>query len=69
MSLQANIQQISGREVEITVRSMTGFTFSFDGQDDEAAARIVKFFENEAREVSSEFDEECDMTCVYIDIH
>ena len=64
--MTAKISDVAGREIEITVRGLRAFTFSFDGRDDVASAKLAAFFASEAK-VVCEYDEECDQTCIFID--
>lgn len=66
MSLIKEISAVAGRAVELTIRGQRNFTFSFEGRDDNASAKLVSFFRKEAK-ARSEYDEECDLTCVYVD--
>ncbi|MGU9992736.1 hypothetical protein D0839_16285 [Bordetella avium] len=60
------ITKIAGRAVELTIRGEKSFTFSFDGRDDSASARLMDFFRS-AGKAASDYDAECDHTCVYVD--
>lgn len=66
MSLIDRVSKIAGRAVELTIRGDRKFTFSFEGRDDSAAAKLVAFFRPEAK-TTSDYDEECDHTCIYVD--
>ncbi|RIQ79060.1 hypothetical protein D0837_17260 [Bordetella avium] len=61
------ITKIAGRAVELTIRGEKSFTFSFDGRDDSASARLMDFFRSATAKVTSDYDAECDHTCVYVD--
>ena len=65
----AAVQQVAavaGRAVELTIRAERAFTFSFEGRDDAAARKITGFFAGHA-DARAEYDEECDLTCVFVD--
>mgnify|MGYP001206711812 CR=1 FL=1 len=66
-TIERKISAIVGREVELTIRSLTEHTFSFDGRDEKAEQALVEFFKSAAM-VSSRYDAECDLTCVYVQI-
>lgn len=63
----SRIAKVAGRAVELTIRGDRNFTFSFDGRDDAAQNRLVSFFADAAKRVSSDYDAECDHTCIYVD--
>ena len=64
---EQNLSNICGTKVEITVRDEREFTFSFDGQNESAVARLRKFFGLQAR-LEVRYDAECDFTCVYASV-
>ena len=66
MNAIAKIEQIAGRSMEFTVRGERNFTFSFEGRDDAAVSKVVEFFAAWAN-VSADYDEECDQTCIFVD--
>lgn len=66
-ALETQLTGIAGRPVEVTVRGDRKFTFSFDGQCEAAVAAVRRFFGSLARMTSS-YDEECDLTCIYADV-
>lgn len=41
MSLIKQISAVAGRAVELTIRGERNFTFSFEGRDDTASAKLV----------------------------
>lgn len=61
-ALTATLTEIAGRPIEITVRGDNDFTFSYEGDHPEAAARLGEFF---GMSLAPSYDEECDFTCVY----
>ena len=65
--LALRISQECGKACELTIRGEREFTFSFDGSDFAAAAKIVRFF-GTAADCSIRYDEECEMTCVYVSV-
>ena len=66
MNAITHIEQVAGRSMEFTVRGDRSFTFSFEGRDDVAVSKVVEFFAAWAN-VSADYDEECDQTCIFID--
>lgn len=66
-SLEARISTECGKACELTIRAEREFTFSFNGSDFAAAAKIVKFF-GTAADCSVRYDEECELTCVYVSV-
>lgn len=60
------INQVAGREIEITIRGDRSFTFSFDEIDEVATRKICDFFKGSAK-ISVETDEECG-TFIYCDV-
>lgn len=64
MNAPASINQIAGRQVEMTIRGDRDFTFSFDCIDSTATQKIVSFFKGSAK-VEVETDIECG-TFIYI---
>ena len=60
------INQVAGREVEITIRGERNFTFSFDAIDKVATSKICAFFEGQAK-IKVHEDEECG-TFIYCDV-
>ena len=67
-NVAAFIQQVLQHPAEITVRSASGFTFSFAGQDAAAVARVSAFFSGQPATVSAEFDDELNETFIYLDL-
>jgi len=66
MNTLATIEQVAGRSMEFTIRGDRNFTFSFEGRDEEAVNKVVEFFAEHAK-VSADYEEECDLTCIFID--
>jgi len=60
------INQVAGREVEVTVRGERNFTFSFEIIDKVATRKICEFFKGQAK-IEVEEDEECG-TFIYIEV-
>jgi hypothetical protein len=60
------INKVAGREVEVTVRGLRSFTFSFEDVDKEATRKICEFFKGHAK-IEVQEDEECG-TFIYCDI-
>lgn len=55
-----------GVKLEITIRGLRDFTFSFEGNNDATKKAIEKYFRKNAVKVWSLYDSECDLTCVYV---
>ena len=66
MNAITHIEQVAGRSMEFTIRGDRNFTFSFEGRDDAAVSKVVEFFAAWAN-VSADYDEECDQTCIFIE--
>lgn len=65
LALQNLISRLCGRPVEITIRGGADFTFSFVGDDPTAVQRIKSYFDGYTVSCLSEYDKECDLSCVY----
>jgi hypothetical protein len=61
------LKSISGQEIEITFRGEKSFTVSFDCQDSNAQTILVEYFKKAAKKVTSDYDEECEQTCIWIE--
>ncbi len=57
-NLENQLCQIAGVPVEVTVRGLRAFTFSFETVDAKAVAAIEKYFGDLAK-LEVEVDEEC----------
>jgi hypothetical protein len=66
--LEKAISQVAGVQVEITVIDKKNFSFLFDGDNKEAANKIVKYFSSHAIVDNDGYDEECDCTCIYVKV-
>lgn len=65
-TLKKTLSQVAGIEVDITIRGENKFTFSFEGENKEAADKIINFFGNKLKDnPTGEYDLECDMTFIY----
>lgn len=64
--LENNMTQVAGVPVEITVRGKKAFTFSFEGKNETAAKKIQQYFAPVHLEY--DYDEECDLTCLYMNL-
>lgn len=63
----ANVLSIMfGKRLDITIRGPRNFTFSFEGCDNSAKSKIEKYFKKSAVKVWSIYDNECNLTCVYV---
>lgn len=66
--LESMMSKIAGINVELCVRGERSFTFYFYGCNNYAMNAIVKFFSNDAKSVKADYDQDCDMTCVYLEV-
>ena len=66
MKTLESVNQVAGREVEVTVRGDRSFTFSFDAIDKKATEAIKAFFSGQST-ISVEEDEECG-TFIYCEV-
>lgn len=64
--LEYNMTQVAGVPVEITIRGEKSFTFSFEGKNEVAAKKIQEYFYPVV--LDYDYDEECDLTCLYMNI-
>ncbi|AKI28834.1 hypothetical protein PM404_gp45 [Stenotrophomonas phage vB_SmaS-DLP_1] len=64
-AMETKMSKVAGAAVELTIRAERAFTFSFESVNEEAAAKLAKFFEGQAK-VEVEHDEECG-SFVYVD--
>lgn len=64
-AMEAKMSKVAGAAFELTIRAERAFTFSFESVNEEAAAKLAKFFEGQAK-VEVEHDEECG-SFVYVD--
>ncbi|MDD3229591.1 MAG: hypothetical protein PHE09_10285 [Oscillospiraceae bacterium] len=67
VELERTLSSVAGITVEVTINLMGGATFSFEGKNDNAASKIVNFFAGK-KELEVEYDEECDFTCIYMNL-
>lgn len=64
--LENNMTKVAGIPVEITIAANKTFTFSFEGKNETAAKKIQQYFAPVSLEY--DYDEECDLTCLYMDL-
>lgn len=64
--LEYNMTKVAGVPVEITIRGEKSFTFSFEGKNEVAAKKIQEYFNPVA--LDYDYDAECDLTCLYMNI-
>ena len=63
------VSNVAGRQVELTVRGLREFTFSFEGIDLQAEKRIIGYFGNLAECNVSRIDDETDkFTSVFVNV-
>ena len=67
-SLEIILSRVCGRKVEITIRGLRAFTFSFEGNHPEAVDKIRDYFKEFSDSCLVDYDRERDYTCVYITI-
>lgn len=67
-SLEIILSRVCGRKVEITIRGLRDFTFSFEGEDQSGVDKIRDYFKEFTDSCLVDYDKECDYTCVYITI-
>ncbi len=73
-NLEMTISNLAGVAVELTVRGLKEFTFSFDGHNRAAANRIAQYFGKLASCKIEEVDcgepgiEGNELTCVYVTV-
>lgn len=65
-SLESQLSTIAGETVEVTIRGLRQFTFSFESVNQAATDAIVKFFGSQAT-LTVETDEECG-TFIYAEV-
>lgn len=63
--LARKISSVAGFEIELTVRGEKSFTFSAEGDRD--FGRVANFFGQAVRS-NTVYDDECDLTCFYVDV-
>lgn len=56
------------KEIEITIRGLRQFTFSFLGNDEKAVARVQAFLGATLSEFAVNYDEELDETFIYFSV-
>jgi len=66
--LEKSISKLAGVDVEITIIDEKNFSFFFEGENESAANKIVKYFSPNAEVENDGYDEECDCTCIYIKV-
>jgi hypothetical protein len=76
-SLEKTLMSVAGCYIEITYRSTTEFTFSYEGPSRRPMVKLIKFFNEgsicgankmifDAKD--SGYDKECDLTCLYYSV-
>ena len=64
-TLEENMSVVADQIVEITIRGERVFTISFEGENKEAVEKITKYLGSNVKSIESEYDEECDHTCIW----
>lgn len=59
------ISKVMEIETELTIRGIKMFTVSFIGENEEACHKFTSFMGKNIKNVEIEYDEECDMTCIF----
>ena len=65
MTLENTLKKLTGIDIEITVTSEKSFAFTFEGQNLVAEKKIISYFKNKGV-ISSEYDELCETTCIWL---
>lgn len=65
-ALESTLSSKAGVPVEITIRAINKFTFTFDGRNDKAMSKLQAFFLGKLTECG--YDQECNMSYAYLDI-
>lgn len=60
------LSHIAGVPVEITIRALDKFTFTFDGRNDKAMSKLQAFFLGKL--TGCGYDRECNMSYAYLDV-
>lgn len=66
--LESIISSVVNKQIEITVRGLTEFTFSFEGQDNNVFENLKKYFGAKMTGAKNHYDAECDYTCIYCNL-
>lgn len=64
--LEDTLSHIAGVPVEITIRALDKFTFTFDGRNDKAMSKLQAFFLGKLTDCG--YDRECNMSYAYLDV-
>ena len=64
-SLEETLTHIAGVPVEITIRAIDHYTFTFDGRHDKAMSKLQAFFLGKLNGCG--YDQECNMSYAYYD--
>ena len=67
-ALESRLAAVCGFAVELTVRGEKEFTLSADGDRDFAQAVAFLTLSGRVAAIERVYDEECDMTCVYLTV-
>ena len=70
-ALETKLSNICGVTIEITVRNLTAFTISAEGNVTSAMEKAKAFLmlTGALSNWSNEYDEECDFTCSYFNLN
>lgn len=66
--LESIISTVAGKPIEITIRGLNQFTFSFEGQDNSAFEKLKNYFGKNMTNAKNNYDVECDYTCIFCDL-
>ena len=61
------VDTVLRKDTDLTVRGLSSFTFSFEGDSPEAVRKIKRFFGRKAK-IEGEYDKDTDTTYIYVDI-
>lgn len=61
------VDTVLRKDTDLTVRGLSSFTFSFEGDSPEAVRKIKRFFGRKAK-IEGEYDRDTDTTYIYMDI-
>lgn len=63
--LESVLSKVAGVEVGICIRGEREFTFHYEGRNDAAAAKLVKWL-GASGEAKVEYDADIDFTCIFV---
>lgn len=66
--LEILLSRLCGQRIEITIRGLRAFTFSFEGSHPEAVDKLRTYFQEFSDSCLVDYDKECDYTCIYLTV-